>query len=279
MDVKDLQRKAVTIRQDLLTLIYNGKTGHTGGDLSSADLMVALHYHIMNLRPQEPDFPERDRFILSKGHCVECYYAILADLGFFPKEELKTFSTYQSPFIGHPTNKIPGIEVNTGALGHGLSLGAGMAWGLKKSASKSRVFVVSGDGELAEGSLWEAAMFSSHYHLDNLIWIIDRNHLQISGNTEDVMSQEPLKDRMEAFGWAVREIADGNSMEQILAAMEQLPLSFGRPSAFIANTVKGKGVKEMENIAKWHHGVPDEELYASAMAQLNAARKELESHE
>lgn len=279
MELRDLQKKAVEIRQDLLTLIFNGKTGHTGGDLSSVDLMVALHYHIMNLKPEDPDFPERDRFILSKGHCVECYYAVLADLGFFPKEELKTFSTYQSPFIGHPTNKIPGIEVNTGALGHGLSLGAGMAYGLKQGASPSRVFVVTGDGELAEGSVWEAAMFASHYHLDNLIWIVDRNHLQISGNTEDVMSHEPLKQRMESFGWAVETIEDGNSMEQLVSALEQLPVRKGKPSAFIADTVKGKGVKEMENIAKWHHGVPDEQLYASAMAQLDAIRKELDSHE
>lgn len=279
MELRDLQKKAVDIRQDLLTLIFNGKTGHTGGDLSSTDLMVALHYHIMNLKPEDPGFPERDRFILSKGHCVECYYAVLADLGFFPKEKLQTFSAYGSPFIGHPTNKIPGIEVNTGALGHGLSLGAGMAYGLKKAASPSRVFVVTGDGELAEGSLWEAAMFSSHYRLDNLVWIVDRNHLQISGNTENVMSQEPLKQRMEAFGWAAETIEDGNSMEQIVTALEKLPLQKGRPSAFIADTVKGKGVKEMENIAKWHHGVPDEQLYASAMAQLDAVRKELDSHE
>jgi transketolase len=223
----------------------------------------------LHIDPAHPDAPDRDRFVLSKGHSVEGYYAILADKGFFPKEELHTFSRFGTRLIGHPNNEIPGIEVKTGALGHGLPVGVGMAIGLKKNKSASRVFVLMGDGEQEEGSIWEAAMAGSHYRLDNLTGIVDRNHLQISGTTEDVIGLEPFADRWRSFGWAVREI-DGNDMEQLVAAFDALPLEKGKPSLIIAHTIKGKGVKEMENIAKWHHGVPDKALLESALSQLDA---------
>lgn len=277
MNIKQLTLKAVDIRRTLLRMIYTAKTGHTGGALSSADIMTALYYRILRVDPANPDWPERDRFILSKGHCVEGYYAALADRGFFQKEELEQFSRFGSRLIGHPNNKVPGVEVNTGALGHGLPVGVGMAIGLKKDASTSRVFVLMGDGEQGEGSIWEAAMAASHYKLDNLVAILDRNHLQISGNTEDVMALEPLADRWRAFGWQVREI-DGNNMKEIVGALSTVPFAENKPSLIIANTVKGKGVSEMENVAKWHHGVPDETLYKSAMAQFDQAERELKEN-
>jgi transketolase len=277
METAELQRKAITVRRSLLTMIYESKTGHTGGALSSADILTALFYRIMRLDPSNPEWPDRDRFILSKGHCVEGYYAILADLGFIPKERLKTFSTFGSELIGHPNNKIPGIEMNTGALGHGLSIGTGMALGLKKSGSKSRVFVLMGDGELAEGSVWEAAMAASHYKLDNLTAIIDRNHLQISGDTEKVMALEPLRERWQSFGWQVKEL-DGNNMAELVPVFENTPFLPEAPSLVIAHTLKGKGVKSMENVAKWHHGVPDESLYMEAMAYFAQSEEELMRH-
>ena len=274
MDIIDLKIKAAEIRKMLLNVIYEAKTGHTGGDLSSTDIMTVLYYKIMKINPKNPKWEERDRFILSKGHCSEAYYSILADLGFFDIDLLKTYSKFGSPLIGHPNNKIPGIEMNTGALGHGLSIGTGMALGLKINNLNNKVFVLMGDGELAEGSIWEAIMSASHYHLDNLIGIIDRNHLQISGDTENVMSLEPLKFRIESFGWSVKEI-DGNCIEELIKAFNEIPFEINKPSMIIANTIKGKGVKEFENIAKWHHGVPDEALYNSAMSQLNNILEEL----
>lgn len=274
MDIIDLKIKAAEIRKMLLNVIYESKTGHTGGDLSSTDIMTVLYYKIMKINPKNPKWEERDRFILSKGHCSEAYYSILADLGFFDIDLLKTYSKFDSPLIGHPNNKIPGIEMNTGALGHGLSIGTGMALGLKINNLNNKVFVLMGDGELAEGSIWEAIMSASHYHLDNLIGIIDRNHLQISGDTENVMSLEPLKFRIESFGWSVKEI-DGNCIEELIKAFNEIPFEINKPSMIIANTIKGKGVKEFENIAKWHHGVPDEALYNSAMSQLNNILEEL----
>ena len=268
MNILDLKIKAAEIRKQLIKVIYEAKTGHLGGDLSSTDIMTVLHYAIMKIDPSNPKLEERDRFILSKGHCVEAYYAILADMGFFDKELLKTYSKFESDFIGHPNNKIPGIEMNTGALGHGLSIGVGMAIGLKKNNSNSKVFVLMGDGEMAEGSVWEAIMSASNYKLDNLTAIIDRNHLQISGNTEDVMALEPLKKRIESFGWYVTEI-DGNNIEKLVETFSKIPFEKDKPSMIIANTIKGKGIKEIENIAKWHHGVPDEALYNTAMSELD----------
>ena len=274
MTIRELELQAVTTRRDLLTMIHNANTGHTGGSLSSADIMTALYHEVLNIESQNPTWEGRDYFILSKGHCVEGYLAVLSARGFFPKEELKTFSQFKSRLIGHPNNKIPGIEMNTGALGHGLSLSVGIALGLKKSKKNNRVFVLMGDGEQAEGSVWEAAMAGSHYKLDNLVAIVDRNHLQISGSTDEVMNLEPFAERWTAFGWSIREI-DGNNMQEIVDSLTKAPFETGKPSLIIAHTIKGKGVKEMENLTKWHHGVPNTQLFASAMDQLDRLEKEL----
>lgn len=274
MTIRELELQAIETRRSLLTMIYTAKSGHTGGSLSSADIMTALYFEILKLDPKNPSWEGRDRFVLSKGHCVEGYLASLAERGFFPMEELSTFCQYKSRLIGHPNNKIPGVEMNTGALGHGLSIATGMAIGLKKDKKDNRVFVLMGDGEQGEGSVWEAAMAASHYHLDNLVCIIDRNHLQISGTTEQVMNLEPLHERWRAFGWSVTEI-DGNNMQEVVDVLKRAPLEHGKPSLILAYTVKGKGVREMENIAKWHHGIPDDALFASAMQQLDARQKEL----
>lgn len=274
MEPIELRRKAVGIRRDLLNMIHTGKAGHTGGALSSTDILVALYYGVMLTDPKNPKWDGRDYFIMSKGHSVEGLFCILADNGFFDKAELATFCQFGTRLIGHPNNKVPGIEMNTGALGHGLSVAAGMAKGLKMSGRDNRVFTVMGDGEQAEGSLWEAAMAASYYKLDNLTAVIDRNHLQISGDTENVMALEPLADRWRAFGWQVAEI-DGHDMAGLVADLDAKPNPAGKPRMFIARTTKGRGVKEMENVAKWHHGVPDDALLASAIAQLDEVERSL----
>lgn len=269
-----LQIKAVEIRKSLLEMIVAGKTGHTGGALSSVDLLVSLFYHTMNFNPQNQNSPDRDRFILSKGHSVEGYLAILADLGFFPKEELATFSQYQSRLIGHPSRKVPGIEMNTGALGHGLSIGGGMALAGKMDKREYNVFVLMGDGEQAEGSIWEAAMACAHYKLDNIVGIIDRNYLQISGNTEDVMALDNLSEKWQAFGWQCHSVA-GNDISEITALLDSLPKNSGKPQLIIANTTKGCGVSFMENNASWHHGVPSKDEFLQAMNELEKKREEI----
>ena len=267
MELNELKKKAIGIRRDLLNMIFNAKAGHTGGALSSADILTALYYDAMRLNPSNPKWEGRDYFVLSKGHSVEGLFCILADKGFFDKAELATFCQFGTRLIGHPNNKVPGVEMNTGALGHGLSVSTGMAKGFKMSGRTNRVFTLMGDGEQAEGSIWEAAMAAPHYRLDNLTAVIDRNHLQISGGTEVVMAQEPMADRWRAFGWHVVEL-DGNDMAALVEELRREPIK-DKPRLIIAHTVKGKGVKEMENVAKWHHGVPDVELLASAMRQLD----------
>ncbi|MCP3763706.1 transketolase [Domibacillus sp. A3M-37] len=253
---------------DLLTMIYAAKTGHTGGSLSNTDILTALYYHIMDVDPARPDWEDRDRYVQSKGHAVESYWAILADKGFFPKEELKTFSQFNTRLIGHPNNKVPGVEMNTGALGHGLAISVGMALAAKKDGKSYKVYTLMGDGEQAEGSVWEGAMAASQYGLDNLVAIIDRNRLQITGSTEDVMSLEPLADKWRAFGWEVVDI-DGNDMEQVVDALEQAPKTAGKPTLIMANTVKGKGISFAENTVGWHHHVPSDEEYKQAMDELS----------
>ncbi len=275
MDIKELEIEANEIRMELLNLIYNSNTGHTGGDLSSTDIITALYNEVLNIDPKNPKSEDRDLFIMSKGHSVEVLYTVLARRGFFPKDLLNSFSKRGSLLIGHPNNKIPGIEMNTGSLGHGLSVSVGMALGLKKRNSLSKVYCLMGDGEHAEGTIWEAAMAASNYKLNNLVAIIDRNHLQISGNTEDVMSLEPLKDKYISFGWDVIDI-DGNNMKEVIQALSKKNDSI-KPRLIIAHTVKGKGVREMENIAKWHHGVPSSELMDSAISQLENNKEKLKN--
>lgn len=276
--VKELKLQAAKIRKQLLAMIYEGKTGHTGGALSSTDIMVTLFYCKLRHNPKNPKWEGRDRFLLSKGHCVEPYYSILAHTGYFPVEELMTFSKFKARLIGHPSTKVPGVEMNTGALGHGLPVGVGMAIGAKKSGSDSNIYVLMGDGEQAEGSIWEAAMAASNYKLDNLIAIVDRNHLQISGNTEDVMALEDFAGKWKSFGWEVLR-TDGNNIEQLLNTFDKADVRNSKPHIIIAETTKGKGVSFMENVAKWHHGVPSDEQLEQAYSELDAVIKELESDE
>ena len=223
----------------------------------------------MNISPENQNDPDRDLFVLSKGHSVEAYYSVLAKKGFFPLQEVKDqFSKFGSPYIGHPNNKLPGIEMNSGSLGHGLPVCVGMALAGKRDGRDYRVYTVMGDGELAEGSIWEAAMAAHQYHLDNLCAVIDRNHLQISGNTEDVMGHENLHDRFASFGWHVIDVSDGNDIDALQMAFIEAKNTKNQPTVIIANTIKGKGAPVMENKASWHHHVPSQEEYATIMADL-----------
>lgn len=266
MDAISIQQLASQRRADAATMIHRANTGHTGGAMSVLDVLSVLYYDVMNVRPGEPDWPERDRFLLSKGHSVEGYLAILADLGFFPKEELRTFSQGGSRLIGHPNNSVPGVEVCTGALGHGLPIGVGMALAAKRTGRPYRTFVVMGDGEQGEGSVWEAAMAGANYHLDNLFAIIDRNGLQISGSTEDVMALENFHDKWAAFGWDVTDV-DGNDVQALLDYFHSAGQN-GKPHCLIAHTIKGKGLPFAENKKEWHHKVPTAEQLAQAYEAL-----------
>lgn len=264
----ELKKKSYEIRKDIVSLVHHAGTGHIGGDLSVTDILVALYYKHMNIDPHNTEDLARDRFVLSKGHSVEALYCVLADRGFFPREELQTYSTYGSKYIGHPNNKINGIEMNTGSLGHGLSVGVGMALAARMDQKPYRVYVVLGDGEMAEGSVWEGIMAGGHYKLDQLTAFVDRNRLQISGTTEAVMGQERQEDRWAAFGWHVISI-EGNDVDEIDKAVEEAKATKGRPTVIIANTVKGCGVSLMENKAGWHHRVPTDEEYNEAILELN----------
>ncbi|WP_406565348.1 transketolase [Bacillus solitudinis] len=267
-EISFLKRKAIDIRRDLITMIYEAKTGHTGGSLSNTDILTVLYYKIMNIDPANPKWENRDRYVQSKGHSVESYWAILADKGFFPKEELKTFSKFNSRLIGHPNNKVAGVEMNTGALGHGLPISVGMALAAKLDGKSYKVYTLMGDGEQAEGSVWEGAMAASQYELDNLVAIIDRNRLQITAGTEDVMGIEPLGDKWRSFGWEVVEV-DGNDIEALVEIFTNIPAKSGKPTMVIANTVKGKGVSFSENQVGWHHKVPTKEEFELAMEELS----------
>ncbi len=267
MTVDELARKSVTYRKNILKYIVGAKAGHTGGSLSCIDILNVLYNTVLNVGPDTFNSPTRDRYIQSKGHCVEALYVVLADRGFFPESDLATMGQYQSHYIGHPTKKVAGVEQNTGSLGHGLSLSVGTALSAKLDELSFRVFTLLGDGELPEGSNWEAALLAAHYKLDNLCAIIDKNGLQISGPTSDVCSTDPLDKKFEAFGWAVRYV-DGNDVDALQQAFDSLPFAAGKPNLIIAHTVKGKGVSFMENQLKWHHGVPTAEQYEQALAEL-----------
>lgn len=257
MDTIKLQKIANERRADAVTMITRAKAGHTGGAMSCLDALTCLFYHVMR---------EDDHFLLSKGHSTEGYWAILADKGYFPKEELRTFSCAGSPLIGHPNNKVNGVEMSTGALGHGLPIGVGMAIGERRQGRENRVFVVMGDGEQAEGSVWEAAMAGANYKLDNLFAIIDRNGLQISGSTEEVMALDDLAAKWSAFGWDVTEI-DGNDMSKLCNYFDSVK-NTGAPHCLIMHTVKGKGLPFAENRVEWHHHVPTEEQLQEAYEAL-----------
>ncbi len=272
--LESLQYKSIAYRRIILSIIYSAKAGHTGGSLSCVDILNVLYNSVMDITPQNFSQVNRDHYIHSKGHSVEALYAVLADQGFFPTEDLKTIEKCGSEFIGHPTRSVPGIEQNTGALGHGLSVAVGMAIAAKKDGRTNRIFTTTGDGELAEGSVWEASMSASHYRLDNLTVIVDRNTLQISGRTENVMSLEPLEDKFTAFGYAVRHV-NGNDIPALMALFETLPFVPGKPNLVLAHTTKGKGVSFMEDKAAWHHRVPTDEEYRDALAELDRAEETL----
>ncbi|MFH5182642.1 transketolase [Paenibacillus sp. TAB 01] len=267
MKSAELRQKAAQIRMDLLRMIHGAKTGHTGSSLSNADILTTLYYDVMRVDPARPKWAERDRFIASKGHAVESLYCILADKGFFPKEELATFSQFGSRLIGHPNNKVPGVEMNTGALGHGLSVAVGMGLAAKLDGRDYRVFTLMGDGEQAEGSIWEAAMAAAHYKLDNVVGIIDRNRLQISGGTEEVMGLEPLEDKWSSFGWHVVGV-NGNNVQELSRVLKAAPALPGKPTLVMAYTTKGKGVSFAEDVPHWHHHVPSDEELAQALEEL-----------
>lgn len=272
----NLKALSYQLREDVVDLIRAGKAGHIGGDMSVMETLVALYFEQMNISPENMDSPDRDMFVMSKGHSVEAYYCVLAEKGFFPKEQLmKEFSQFGSKFIGHPNNKLPGIEMNSGSLGHGLPVCVGMAKAGKMDGKSYRVYTVMGDGELAEGSVWEGAMAASHYKLDNLCAVVDRNRLQISGGTEEVMAHDDLHERFKSFGWHVIDVADGNDIDQLNAAFEEAKTVKGKPTVLIANTVKGKGSSVMENKASWHHKVPTDEEYTQIMKDLEEKKEAL----
>lgn len=268
-DAKRLKIIGYELRKQVLSMIYKAKTGHIGGDFSVMDILTVLYFYTMNIGPENIEDPNRDRFVLSKGHSVEAYYAVLAKKGFFSKAVLmNTFSAFGTEFIGHPNCNIPGIEMNSGSLGHGLSVCTGMALAGKRSGSSYRVYTVIGDGEAAEGSVWEGAMAAAHYKLDNLCAVLDRNRLQISGTTEAVMAHENMDERFRSFGWNVI-MTDGHNTEQLVHAFDEAKSLKGRPTLIIAETIKGCGVSFMENQAAWHHKVPNAQEYIQAMEELS----------
>ena len=255
--------------RDLRMVVESGQ-GHIGGDFSAIDILTTLYFAVLRVDPERPDHPGRDRFILSKGHCAGALYTTLAYRGFIPMTELETFVAPLSRLNGHPDrNKVPGVETNTGPLGHGLPVGVGAAIGSQIDGASWRTFVLTGDGELQEGSNWEAAMTAGHRGLENLTVIVDRNRLQQGDSTENTVTLDPLPDRWRAFGWAVEEV-DGHDHAALLELFDRLPLEQGKPSCIIANTVKGKGVSFMENRAEWHHKVPSGEQFEQGMEELRA---------
>lgn len=274
LTTQELELKSIQYRKTILSIIKQGGAGHTGGSMSCADILNVLYNRIMNVSPANFTDPNRDRYIQSKGHSVEALYTVLADKGFFPAEELKTLNQYQSHFVGHPTRAVNGVEQNTGALGHGLAIATGMAIAAKMDGRPYKVYTLLGDGELAEGSNWEASMTAAHYKLDNLVVIVDRNGLQITGSTEEVNGLEPLADKFTAFGYAVRK-ANGNSVAELTDLLAQVPFEVGKPNLLLTRTIKGRGVSFMENTVKWHHRVPTSDELALAMMELDQAEAEV----
>jgi len=268
MRSSQLKQIAFGLRLDVLKMIKASKSGHIGGSMSCMDILTALYHEVIDTEKIIASHQDRDRFILSKGHCAEALYAVLAGKGFFSKAELMKFGSFDTLFAGHPSRKIPGVEASTGALGHGLSIGAGMAAGLKNTSVN--VYVLMGDGELAEGSVWEAAMSAAKYKLRNLAAIIDRNKLQISGKTEEVMPLENLADKFTAFGWDVRS-CNGHEPKEIVQNLT-VNRSYDKPLAVIAETIKGYGSKIMENKSEWHHHIPNDIEYEQIKADLMQRR-------
>lgn len=275
MNNLELEKMANEIRKDIVTAVHSAKSGHPGGSLSSADIFTYLYFEEMNVDPANPKWEDRDRFVLSKGHVAPGLYSTLAEKGYFPKEDLKTLRHTGSYLQGHPDMKhIPGIDMSSGSLGQGVSVAVGMAAAGKYDKKDYRVYTLTGDGEIQEGQIWEAAMWAGHRKLDNLVVIVDNNNLQIDGSVEDVCSPYPIDKKFEAFNFHVINI-DGNDFEQIRAAFKEARETKGMPTAIIAKTVKGKGVSFMENAAGWHGKAPNDEEYEIAMADLEKAGEAL----
>lgn len=270
-DVDGLRRRAQAIRARDLRMVYEAGLGHIGGEFSAIDILVSLYFGVLRIDPSHPDAPDRDRFVLSKGHSAAALYATLADAGFFDPSELSTFMAPLSRLNGHPDRKkVAGVETNTGPLGHGLPVAVGMALAARMDDPNRRVFVLTGDGELQEGSMWEAAMAAGHYGLDNLTVIVDRNGLQQGDYTERTIRLEPLADKWRAFGWSVRDV-DGHDHAALVETLGSTPIEAGRPSAVIAHTHKAQGIAFAVDRVEWHHRVPTEAEFQLAMAELEAA--------
>ena len=275
---KELDILAYKIRREALTGVYNAKSGHPGGSLSIAEIMSVLYFDEMRVDPKDPKNPDRDRFVLSKGHCAPALYGALAYKGFFPVEDIATLRKIDSYLQGHPDmKKVPGVDMSTGSLGQGVCAANGMALTAKLDKKDYRVYTVLGDGELEEGQVWEAAMFAAHYELDNLVAFVDLNLLQIDGDVRKVMNPTPVDKKFDAFGWNVIVI-NGHEVDEIRDALAKAKATKGKPTVIICNTVKGKGVSFMENEAGWHGNAPNEEQYNIAIAEIDAKIKELEEN-
>ena len=276
MNIKDLQLKSIEYRKTILEIIYKSGAGHTAGSLSCIDILNVLYNNVLEINPSNFNSVDRNHYVQSKGHSVEALYTVLCDKGFYTREELNTLNKFKSHFIGHPTRKIRGIEHNTGSLGHGLSVAAGMAIGLKLDKKPYKVFTLLGDGEISEGSIWEGIMSANKYKLDNLIIIIDRNKLQITGKTEDVNPIEPLREKFLSFGLAVQEV-NGNSIKDLISIFKKIPFEDHKPNLIIANTVKGSGISFIENQVVWHHKVPTETEFQDALTELDKQKLSFEN--
>lgn len=274
ISVEELKQKAIELRKTALTMIYEAQSGHPGGSLSAADIIAALYFKEMNVDPQNPKWEDRDRFVLSKGHVCPILYSALALRGFVPYESVHTLRKYGSPFQGHPDmKKCPGIDISTGSLGQGLSCGVGMAIGGKRDQKDYRVFVMVGDGECQEGQIWEAAQSAVKYKLDNLVVFVDDNRLQIDGTCDEVMPNQDLEKKFQAFGFETRRI-NGHSMEEILETLDYVrEAKNGKPKCIVADTVKGKGVSFMEDVVDWHGVAPNEQQYQQALAEIAGGLK------
>lgn len=264
---QETRKLAQQIRSQTLKMVHRANASHVGSCLSIADLLAVLYGQILKIDPANPNLPERDRFILSKGHATAILYAVLAERGFFPLELLETYCQDGSLLTGHVSHEVPGVEVSTGSLGHGLPIGCGMALAAKRDGESHRVFVLLSDGELDEGSNWEAILFAGHHLLDNLVAIVDYNKIQSFGNVKEVLDLEPLADKWQAFNWAVREI-DGHNLEEIAHCFSQVPFEVGKPNIVIAHTIKGKGISFMENQLAWHYKSPNAEQLSQALTEL-----------
>lgn len=275
IDLKSLEIVSTKIRIGILDAVFHAQSGHPGGSLSSADIMTVLYFHVMRINPDNPLWEDRDRFVLSKGHCSPALYATLAEKGFFSKNELKNFRQIDSFLQGHPDmKKVPGVDMSTGSLGQGLSAANGMALAGKLDKKNYRVYTLLGDGEIEEGQIWEAAMAAAHYKLDNLTAFLDYNRLQIDGFINEVMSPEPVDEKFRSFGWHVILI-NGHNFSQIISAIDEAKSTKAKPTIIICETTKGKGISFMEGVGGWHGKAPNEEQYKQAMAELKAAIAEV----